>query len=505
MSLRNKEHSDHGEGRVVDQQFEADPVVPRLAGPPLHEGAQHGGRNGDPWHPAVADAAPREEAEEEHAEDRPVGIAGDLVDQVDDAVVGQVAEGEDHTRHGQRHEQVHAAAQARQPPLVAAARTLQDIDRKGGGEGREGRSGGRIGARDEPDDEQDADNGRQSPVHGHQREDLVALGRKLQPGVSGVEVEQHAEDQEEEDHEDLADGRQHDVLLRVARRGAAQVALHHVLVEAGHGHQQHDACGEHLPEIAVRCGVVEEEDARHGRIGDGLHHPAGREAEPVGDEDDREDEAAHQADGLERVGPDERLHAALLRIEPDEGHRDQRVGPQRQAVVVEDQQLEHRTDNVDAQGGAQHLRDEEEPGARAVRMDAEAVVEVLVERDDPQPVKGRDEQEGHDKLPDGEARNHLHVGERIGGHRTGDRDEGHARHGGADHGEGRHVPRGAAPAGEEPGVVGPAAREPCDEEEDGDIAQDGGDDGCRCHGCGFGISLRFAKDTKNSRKNERIG
>ena len=154
-----------------------------------------------------------------------------------------------------------------------------------------------------------------------------------------VKVEQHAQHQKEEDDDDLAHGRQHDVLLRIARGGAAHVALHEVLVQSGHGDQQHDAREKHLPEIAVRGGIVEEEDPRHGRRRDFAHRIRKGEIQPPHDEDDRQDEARHETEGLERIGPDQRLDTPLLRIEPDEGHRNQRIEPERQPVTVENEQL----------------------------------------------------------------------------------------------------------------------------------------------------------------------
>ena len=164
----------------------------------------------------------------------------------------------------------------------------------------------------------------------------------------------------------MAHSRQHDVLLRVARRGAAQIALHHVLIESGHGHQQDDTRGEHFPEIAARSGIVEEENARHGRSGNLAGRIGERETQPPHDEDDRQHEARHEAESLERIGPDQRLDAALPGVEPDEKHRDEGVAPEREAVVRKDQQLHHGTDHIDAQRGAQHLRNEEKPRPGAV-------------------------------------------------------------------------------------------------------------------------------------------
>ena len=156
----------------------------------------------------------------------------------------------------------------------------------------------------------------------------------------------------------------------------------------------------------------------------------------------------------------------------------------------EDQQLHHGADDIDPQRGPQHLGDEEEPRPGAVRGDAETVVEVLVERNHPQPVEGGYQHESHDELPHREAPDHLHVGERIDGHGARNRDERHARHGGSDHGEGRHVPRRAAVSGEKPGIVGTAARNPRHDEQDGYVAQNGGNDSSRSHNCGKKVSLR---------------
>ena len=150
-----------------------------------------------------------------------------------------------------------------------------------------------------------------------------------------------------------------------------------------------------------------------------------------------------------------------------------------------DQQLHHGADDIDPQRSPQHLRNEEKPRSGAVRGDTEAVIEVFVERNHPQAIERGNQHESHDELPHREARYHLHIGERIDGDGARDGDERDARHRGADHGESRHIPRRTAVTGKEPGVVGTAARSPRDGEQDGYIAQDGGNDGCGCHDYGF--------------------
>lgn len=109
------------------------------------------------------------------------------------------------------------AAHAREAPVVETARAAQQIEREGGRERREGRSRGGPCARNQPHDEQHPHDEGQSAVHGHLREDLIALSGHREPRAVHVEVEKHAEHEEQQDHPDLAEGREHDIFLRVAR------------------------------------------------------------------------------------------------------------------------------------------------------------------------------------------------------------------------------------------------------------------------------------------------
>ena len=127
-------------------------------------------------------------------------------------------------------------------------------------------------------------------------------------------------------------------------------------------------------------------------------------------------------------------------------------------TMVEDEYLHDGAHDIYLERCADGFRYEETPGARAVRRDAEAVVEVLVQRNNTVAVEYRHQHEGDDHLSDGEAYGHLHIGEGVGGDRSGHRDEGYARHGGADHGQRGHVPCGAAVAYEESRIVGMAPR-----------------------------------------------
>ena len=53
---------------------------------------------------------------------------------------------------------------------------------------------------------------------------------------------------------------------------AAQVALHHVLIQPGHGNHGEGAGEELLEEVLLAVHIVEEEDARHVTVGNGAYH-----------------------------------------------------------------------------------------------------------------------------------------------------------------------------------------------------------------------------------------
>ena len=170
-------------------------IAPPLAREPLHGGAQQRRRDGHQRHPAVADAPRRRQTEEEHAEDGAVGVARHAEHEVDDAVVGPVSEGEDQPHQARGQCAVDPPPHAREAALVVALHPIEQVDREGGGQGRERGPGRRIGARDEPHDEQHADEHGQPALDGHQREHLVAARRQRHPAALHIGIEQHAQHQ----------------------------------------------------------------------------------------------------------------------------------------------------------------------------------------------------------------------------------------------------------------------------------------------------------------------
>lgn len=130
----------------------------------------------------------------------------------------------------------------------------------------------------------------------------------------GIGIEQGTEHEEECYDEELHHAAGEDVLLRIAVVLAAQIALHHVLIQPCHSYYGEYACQKLLEEIAFVVHVIEEKHTGVVAPADKVGHPSPFVAQVgrnIGDaEYDRDDEA----EGLERIGPDQRFHSALERI-----------------------------------------------------------------------------------------------------------------------------------------------------------------------------------------------
>ena len=243
-------------------------------------------------------------------------------------------------------------------------------------------------------------------------------------------VQERAQAQEAGDDDRLQEAAHDEVLLRVAVVLAGQGALHHVLVQAGHRDDREQAAQELFPEVLRVVHVVEEEHA--------LMDPDA--AEVLADEEDREGDRDDHAGGPDDIHPDDGFHAVAERERQADGHVAEHVQPEGEAHGAENEQLQGQAHEEQPDRRAQHLGDEEEPGARLVGGQAEAVFQVLVDGDDVQlEVQGR-EHEGDDQVAQEKADAHLQVAEPARAHHARDGDERHAGHAGADHREGDDGP-----------------------------------------------------------------
>ena len=221
------------------------------------------------------------------------------------------------------------------------------------------------------------------------------------------------------------------------------------------------------------------------------------------DKIDAETDAGYQTERLQRVGPDQRLDAAPVGIEPHEDHRRRHVPHEGHMQRPEYQQLHHETDQIDPHGGPDHFRQKEEPSSGPVRRDAETALQILVDRHEPHPVKKRNQHERDHELPRHEPERHLQIGELAGLHPARNRHESHSRDARSDHRERDDGPGRAAVANEKALIVRPSARQAGHEIEHQKISDYGNENGCRSHEESFGpfkVSNNSAKYAIRRRK-----
>ena len=360
----NKQAKSKGCNQCIDdEQLEADLIAaePCLA-MALQDVAEDGRSNGHQRYPSVVDRLLAGHAEDEHAEDGAVRVGGKAIDGVDGTVVVQLIEDDDDNHHEQRHDVMYQLACQGQVFVVLFLVCLQDVDGERGSECRQGGAGGRIGRSYQPDDEDDANKERKVFAPCHFTEQGVACYRAFlaQVGV-GIHVEQRTQYEKQADDEDLDERTQNHVLLRLTEVLAAQGALHQVLVEACAGDNHEYAGDELLPEVAAVIWVVEEEQFAGGVTGHGRRKLAETNLQVIGDDHDATDDRHDETEGFQRVCPNQGLHAALERIEPDERHRQHHVEGEWHAQGSEHQRLQHDAHYKGADRSPQHLGYEEEP------------------------------------------------------------------------------------------------------------------------------------------------
>ena len=345
--------------------------------------AEDRGQDADEGHPAVADAPPGEDAEEEQAQERAVGVARDGVDGVDHAPVADGLEAEDREAQHDGGACVHPATGAQQSGFVLARVGVEEVHREGGREGGEGGAGAAEGRGREAEDEEQADDGRHVGrtaavrAAGDGREEVVGL-RHADAARRGELVQQHAEGEEEQVDRDEGRAVAHHVALALAQAPAGQVLLHHVLVHARHRDGREHAGGELLPEQARVLPVVEEPDARHAAVADAAAHPPEVQPHHAADLHEAEHHHGDERERLHHVGPDQRAHPAAEGVEPHAEHRGGDVRPHRDAQRVEDDQLQHDGGQVHPHAAEQDLGQQEEAGPGVMAPGAETIFQIDV-------------------------------------------------------------------------------------------------------------------------------
>ena len=151
------------------------------------------------------------------------------------------------------------------------------------------------------------------------------------------------------------------------------------------------------------------------------------------DEDHAGDNAANHNDGLKHLDPHHAAHTSATCVEPHYSTGNKRIDVERYAEYIEQKSLQHHAHNIYAQRCRYDFREEEEPGSCAVCRNAEAVVEIFVQRYHAIAVVKRHEKKGYDHIADEEASRSLQIGVAVGKHRARYRDVAHTRHSRANH------------------------------------------------------------------------
>lgn len=486
-----------------------------------------GGGNGDQRQPAVAYAAACEDAEEEHAEQRTVGIAGNKEDRLYHRVVIQHVYHRDAARHTQCHQRVDNAPQGVQRGsglrVVGGGRSgegcglvcwrsggrcglvcwrsgegcglvcwqwcngrpaaAEEVDSEGRGESGEGAAGSRIGGCDEAHHEQHAHYLREKVPRCQVGEDIIRLQRRdVHARPCGIGIEQVAQEKKQPDDHYLHARAEQDVLAALRGTTAGERALHHVLVDTRCADQEHDTRYELLPEIRPLLRVVEPEYPRHGVGADARKVVFARGASASENAIDAQSDGQREAYGLQQVGLQYRFHSAAERAEVHHRDGEQHIHPVGHTQRGAHKELEHFGDDEQPHARPEHLADEEEPCARAVGAHAEPLLQVAVDGREVVLVVERYKPVCQNELSDGEPRHHLHVTPSRCADHARHAHERNARHGGGHRGYTHQQPRALPAAREERAAVRLPSRYVRHGKQHAEIEQYDSEDESRRHG-----------------------
>ena len=482
MLLGNQKQSGEDQHTVDHQQFKAKPITTqqmRLI--KLNDGTQDRRADSDKWHQLVVQRARRHHPEGKQAQQRAIGITGQLQDQHDHA--GAVGNFEQHHQHQEqrRKPQVHPAAQLDLARFgqVGAALHAQQVDAKARRQRRDGAVRAGKQRRDQGQQENDLQRGRHV-AHHHGGKNLVARGGDA--GQRRVQVQQAAQEHESRQHDRQHQRQAEQVFLRVAQGFHRDRLLHHFLVHARHRHDDENARNKLFPEEvgAVEVGGEHACQALRLHLREAFRH---RHIQLAEQETDAGKQAHQHAGRLQRIGPDDGFHAALVGVQQDHAQDHHCAEPERHAQAVEDDGLQNIHDQVQPRRGTHQARQDEEPGSALVRPLAQAHVEVGINRGELQTVVQRQQDVRDGNVAEYIADQDLAIAKAVAPDRAGDADEGDAGQGRADHAERHQHPVRAFVTDEKTVVGGVAGRGPGHGEQEGKIADEDAEEKYWRHGC----------------------
>lgn len=210
----------------------------------------------------------------------------------------------------------------------------------------------------------------------------------------------------------------------------------------GHRHHNENAGDELLPE-EIGTVDVRREDARQALRVHLRQALADRHVELAEQKPDAGQQADQHAGRLQRIGPDDGFHAALVGVHQDHAKDHHGAEPERHPEAVEYYCLQDIHHQVQARRRADQPRQDKKPGTALVGPFAEAHVEIGINRRQLQPVIQRQQDVRDGNVADDVADQNLSVAKPIAPDRTGHADKGHAGQGRPDHPEGHEHPVGA--------------------------------------------------------------
>ena len=357
----------------------------------------------------------------------------------------------------------------------------QDVHAKGGGEGGQRRVRAAERRRDDADGKENQDAIAQDARRAEHRQYVVAQRGQRDALPLRQRKQEHAQREEQEVDRREGEAVGVHILLRVAQALAGKVLLHHVLIQARHDDGDENAAEELLREVLRAVPVAELEDTEPRALADGPCHAHEVQPHPVLHLPDNHHQHRHEAYGLQRVGPDNRPHAAPESVEPHEEDAQDSRHDEGDVPGVEHVRLQDEHHEVQPCRRPDNLRQQEERRARLIAPPPDACVQIGVDGGQPQLVVKRQQDVRNEDVADEEAQHRLHIGHIDAPHHAGHGDERHARQRRADHADGDDVPRRLPFAQEERLVAIAAPRDPRDTQQDREVDGDDNQDRVTTH------------------------
>ncbi len=145
-----------------------------------------------------------------------------------------------------------------------------------------------------------------------------------------------------------------------------KVLLHLILVQTGHYDRNEHTAKELFKKVLCRCPVVKNENAGVGTFTDDLHHTAEIKIQAQGHLPHDKGQRCDEKNGLQPVGPDNRLDAAFIAVQPDNQNDTDHCHHEGYAPGIKHQRLQNKGDKIKPRSRSHNFGEQEKPGARFI-------------------------------------------------------------------------------------------------------------------------------------------